>query len=85
MRVQGVRERTIATRNVQKLAKRLQDEDFFQWHETDMVCIDFPEVHITASLGGRRKHVIEGCNTPGKVLALAKEIDKISGTRHWLK
>jgi len=34
-------------------------------------------VHITATLKGRRKHVVEGCNLPGKILGLAHEIDMV--------
>src|SRR6266702_867367 len=80
VRVKGIRERTIPIADVQKLATRLQEERFFQWPEKDVVCLDFPEVQITAKVGVQRKHVLEGCNSPGKVLALASEIDKISGT-----
>jgi hypothetical protein len=85
VRVKGVRERTIPLPNVQKLVRRLQDEHFFQWDETDLVCLDFPEVHITASAGAQRKHVLEGCNKPGKILAIAHEIDRISETARWAK
>src|ERR1035438_185724 len=83
--VKGVRERIIPVPNVQKLVQRLQVDHFFQWDETDVVCLDFPEVHITATVGARRKHVLEGCNKPGKILALAKEIERISGTERWAK
>jgi hypothetical protein len=85
VRVEGIRERAIPIANVQKLVRRLQHEHFFQWDDSDVVCIDFPEVHISASVGARRRHVLEGCNKPGKVLTLAKEIDRISGTKRWVK
>jgi len=85
VRVKGVRERVIPIPNVQKLARRLEAVQFFAWHETDLVCLDFPEVRINASLGPRRNHVLEGCNTPGKVLALAAEIDRTAGTNRWVK
>ena len=85
VRVEGVRERAIPIPNVQKLVRRLQDEKFFEWEETNVVCLDYPEVHIIASVGARRKHVLEGCNRPGKVLDLAKEIDRISGAKGWVK
>ncbi len=85
VRVEGVRERVIPLSDVQKLARRLEAEHFFEWHETDLVCLDFPQVRINASIGTRRNHVLEGCNTPGKVLTLAKEIDRISGTKRWVK
>ncbi len=49
-----------------------------------MVCVDFPEARITATLNGQHKHVLEGCNSPGQVLTLADEIDRISGTRAWV-
>src|SRR5438132_9331519 len=48
VRVEGTRERTIPIPRVQNLVRRLQHEHFFQWDETDLVCLDFPEVHITA-------------------------------------
>jgi hypothetical protein len=83
--VEGVRERTIPTAKVRKLMRRLQDEHFFQWDEKDVVCLDFPEVDITASLGAQRKHVLEGCNLPGKVLALAKELDRVSRAKRWVR
>ena len=46
--VEGVREHTIPLTDVQKLVKKLGDEDFFHWEENKQVCVDFPEVHITA-------------------------------------
>ena len=85
VRVKGVRERTIPVPEVQKLVRRLQEEHFFQWDESDAVCLDFPEVHISASLGSQRRHVVEGCNRPGKVLSLAAEIDRIAGSQRWVK
>jgi hypothetical protein len=84
VRIEGTRGSTIPASIVQKLVERLRDDDFFHWEEKKQVCLDFPEVHITAMMNGRRKHVLEGCNSPGKVLALADEIDRISGTRHWV-
>ncbi len=84
VRVQGVRERTIPIEEVKRLAKKLQNAQFFDWKEKDEVCVDLPEVHITAAVGKRRKHVVEGCNRPGKVLALAKQIDEISGANRWV-
>jgi hypothetical protein len=85
VRVQGPRKRTIPIADVKKLAKKLQDEHFFEWEERDKVCVDFPEVHITVELGAQRKHVVEGCNSPGQVLALANQIDKITGADHWVR
>ena len=84
VRVEGTRRSTIPASTVQKLVQRLRDEDFFHWEEKHLVCLDFPEVHITVMMNERRKHVLEACNSPGKVLALADEIDRISGTRHWV-
>src|SRR5689334_11602681 len=65
---QGVHTRTIPASSVQMLIKRLRKNDFFQWEEEKNVCLDFPEVHITATLNGHQKHVLEGCNSPGQVL-----------------
>ncbi len=83
--VEGVRERTIPVVDVQKLMKRLQDEHFFTWDQKDVLCVDYPEVHITVSLGAKHKHVFEGCNSPGKVLDLANEIDRVAGTNRWVR
>jgi len=83
--ITGLRERAISETAVQRLARRLEAERFFEWDETDRVCLDLPEVHITANAGGRSKHVLEGCKQPGKILALAKEIDRAAGTQRWVK
>src|SRR5215469_6811116 len=84
VRVDGVHESTISKDDVQKLVKELQEEHFFQWPENDKACLDFPEVHITARLGDQQKHVLEGCNEPGKILTLADQIDRISGDKRWV-
>ena len=81
---EGVRRKTIPVSAVQKLIEKLRSDGFFQWEEKKMVCVDFPEVHITATLKDQHKRVLEGCNTPGQVLRLAKEIDKISGAMAWV-
>ncbi len=82
--VEGVRKKKLPLGVVQRLAQRLQKEDFFHWEEKKHVCIDFPETHITATLNGARKQVMEGCNAPGKVLKLADEIIKIIGAKRWI-
>ena len=81
---EGVRKKTISEYSVQKLIGELRNKGFFQWEEKKMVCVDFPEAHITATLDGQHKHVLEGCNSPGQVLTLADQIDRISGTRAWV-
>jgi hypothetical protein len=83
VRAEGLRNRTIPVSAVHKLIERLKNDGFLQWDEEKKMCVDFPEVHITASLEGRQKRVLEGCNRPGQVLRLADEIDKISGAREW--
>lgn len=82
--VKGIREKKLPLEVMQRLARRLQEEDFFHWEEKKSVCLDFPETHITATLNGTRKHVVEGCNTPGKILKLANEIVKITGVKRWI-
>lgn len=84
VRIDGIRRKKIPVPAVQKLVRRLRDEDFFDWEEKKQVCLDFPEVDIAVTLNGHQKRVLEGCNLPGKVLALADEIDKISGARYWV-
>lgn len=84
VQTKGVRTRTIPTSAVQKLIQTLRKEGFFEWEEEKKVCIDFPEVHITASLKGKQKHVLEGCNSPGQVLKLAEEIDRLSRANGWV-
>jgi hypothetical protein len=83
VREKGVRENTIPVSTVQRLIRKLRDEDVFNWKEETVVCVDYPEVHIRIMLDGKSKHVLEGCKTPGKVLKLADEIDRISGTSIW--
>jgi hypothetical protein len=82
--VQGIRKRKIPLALVQKLTQKLQEQDFFHWEEKKSVCLDFPETHITATLNGVSKHVVEGCNEPGKILELANEIEKIAGVKRWI-
>jgi hypothetical protein len=84
VRIEGIRKNTIPVSVVQKLVQKLRDEDFFHWEEKTEVCLDFPEVSITATLNGQRKHVLEGCNSPGNVLRLAGEIDRTSGVKRWV-
>jgi len=84
VRAKGIREKKLPLKIVQRLAKRLQEEDFFHWEQTGGVCLDTPETHITATLKGVQKHVMEGCNAPGKVRKLADEIEKIAGLKRWI-
>jgi hypothetical protein len=84
VQTEGIRKKTIPASEVQKLIEELSDKHFFQWQEKKMVCVDFPEVHITATLKGQHKHVLEGCNSPGQVLSLADDIDRISGAKVWV-
>ena len=84
VRIGGIRRKTVPIPIVQKLIQRLRDQDFFHWEEKQQVCLDFPEVDITVTLKGQQKLVLEGCNSPGKVLALADEIDRISGAKQWV-
>jgi len=85
VRVKGIRESSIPMVDVQKLVERLENEHFFQWDGKGDLCVDYPQVHITVSLRGQRKRVVEGCLSPGKILALADEIDRISGTKRWVQ
>ena len=82
--VEGTHTKTIPVADVNKLTHTLRDEDFFHWEEKTDVCVDYSEVRITASLNGHQKQVLEGCSAPGKVLALADDIDTISGTKNWV-
>jgi hypothetical protein len=84
VRIQGVRTATIPKSSVQKLFRRVREEHFFEWEEKKQVCVDYPEVNITATLNGQRKHVVEGCNSQGEILRLAAEIDRISGATRWV-
>jgi hypothetical protein len=49
---EGVRRKTIPASAVQKLIEELRSEGFFQWEEKKTVCLDLPEVRITATLKG---------------------------------
>jgi len=84
VRSEGLRKAAISPQAVQKLIWRLRRDNFFHWDEKKELCVDYPEVEITVDLNGQRKRVIEGCDTPGKVLKLADEIDTISGAKLWV-
>jgi hypothetical protein len=84
VRVTGFRTKRVRRSAVQKLVLRLQKEDFWHWERPKLVCLDFSEVHITAVLNGQSNQVTEGCNSPGKILTLAKEIDNVAGTNAWI-
>jgi hypothetical protein len=84
VRFKGLRSRKVKPSEVQKLVARLREEDFFRWKENEMICVDYPVVHIIAKLEGKQKHVFEGCETPGKILDLADEIDRVAGTSRWV-
>jgi hypothetical protein len=81
--VRGARSKTIPVSNVEKLVQTLQDENFFAWEEKTGACLDFPDVSITVTLNGQRKHVYEGCNRPGQFLRLADTVDKVAGIKGW--
>jgi hypothetical protein len=85
VRAKGVRSRNIPVADVAKLMRRLHDAHFFEWDEANLVCLDLPVVEITARDGARQKHVSEGCNQPGKIVALADEIDRLARTDDWVK
>lgn len=82
--VEGVRNKKITATKVNELIQKLRDEDFFHWTEKTELCVDYPQVRIAVHLNGQRKRVVEGCNTPGKILTLADEIDTISDTKDWI-
>jgi len=84
VRVEGVRKNSIPLEDVNALIARLKREHFFEWKKQEKVCVDLPEVHITANLGSERNDVIEGCNSSGEVLALADEIDRIARAKQWV-
>lgn len=84
VRAEGIRKNTIPVSDVNKLINKLQDEDFFHWNLKTDLCVDYPEVRVTASLNGKHKQVLEACSAPGKVLALAEEIDTVSGAKSWV-
>jgi hypothetical protein len=84
VQVEGVRRKKIPVSDVNKLIQKLRDEDFLHWEEKTDLCVDYPDVRITANLNGQRKSLVEGCDAPGKVLTLAHELDTISDTKSWV-
>jgi hypothetical protein len=84
VQTEGIQKKTIPASAVQKLIEELEHKRFFQWQEKKTVCVDYPEVHITATLRSQHKHVLEGCNSPGQVLRFADEIDRIAGAKAWV-
>lgn len=69
---------------VRKFVQRLHRENFFEWSENAKRCWDVPQTRITVKLSGQTKYVRDTCDSPGKVLDLAHEIDRISGTDRWV-
>jgi hypothetical protein len=83
--VQRTRSRKMKIADLQKLIAKLEEVKFFEWETKDLVCVDFPEVHIAATMAGRHNTVLEGCNTAGKILELAEFVDSVSGVkRRWV-
>jgi hypothetical protein len=80
----GIHNTRISESAVKGLIRRLNRLEFFQWEMTDKLCLDFPEVKITATLNGKTNAVLGGCNSPRKIRDLAKEIDRISGDQRWV-
>lgn len=81
--IKGIRQKKLSSTTVQKLEQILQEEDFFNW-KAGGTCLDTSETHITATLNGVQKHVMEGCNAQGKISKLANQIEKITGVRRWI-
>ena len=84
VRIKGARKNTIPRSDVHELIQKLRDEDFFRWEDKTDLCVDYPEIKITVTAGRQHKEVREGCLAPGRVLELAKEIDKISQSEVWV-
>ncbi len=84
VRIEGVRKYVIPRSQVQQLIQDLREEDFFHWEEKTDLCVDYPLIKIDVILGQKHKEVQEGCLAPGKVLELAKKIDRISGSKAWV-
>lgn len=85
VRISGKRKGHIPTSMVRRLARQFRESDFFHWEQPKLVCLDFPEVRISATLNGQSNEVTWGCNSPAKVLSLAAEIDKVARISHWVK
>lgn len=79
--VKGIRKTRISPDAVEKLVRKLHDVDFLNWKEKEVLCVDYPETRISATIDGQKNEVIEGCSQPGRILNLADEIDKISGAK----
>ena len=84
VKVEGVRKSAISLSAVQQLEQKLRDQNFLHWEEKQEICVDYPVVEITATIDGQHTHVLEGCRTPGKILELADEIDRLAGTARWV-
>jgi hypothetical protein len=84
VKVVGARKTAVSPVALQKLIRKLQKEHVLEWEEKDYVCLDYSQVKISLTLNGKSKHLIEGCEKPGKVLELAKEIDRFTGSKRWV-
>lgn len=82
--VNGRRKGTISLSFVRDLVRKLKEENVFAWEQTNMVCVDYPEISIAIIFGGKTKRLLEGCQQPGKVMNLAGYIDKLSNAQHWV-
>ena len=84
VQIEGTQHSQIAPSSVQKLLKKFRDADFLHWEQKTYTCLDLPEVTIALTLDGKQKQITEGCDEPGKLLKLAAEIDKVSGSKQWV-
>ena len=84
VKVEGTRKTIVSPAVVQKLIRKLENEHVLEWEEKDYACLDYSQVKISLTLNVQSKHMIEGCKEPGKVLDLAKEIDRFTRLKRWV-
>jgi hypothetical protein len=82
----GVRKSRIQPSDVRQLAQTLTDKGYFDFPASYGVCEDGPSVKTSLEIGGRIKKIEDGCDAgPPTLRELEDEIDRVCGSRHWVR
>jgi hypothetical protein len=80
----GIRKKRIDPTAVQQMVQKFLDVDFFNLPDSYGVANDLPYVTMSLALNGRRKQ-ITGTQFPDRVRGLQAEIDRVSGSKRWVR
>ena len=82
----GIRKSGIQPSAVRRLAQRLADKGYFDFPSSFGVCDDGAAVKTSLEMSGRIKKIDDGCGAgPAALRDLENEIDKVSGSKHWVR